>query len=183
MRSFDDPDTWTEPGVRHLSSTGPAGDTYRTEPLPDQWELYNLANDPIETRNRWNDPAAAAVFELLRERLVTTRQTLVPERNMPWPYATRTPTGGPPVKKPPPPARALRKVLQRAGMHPEDTETSTVKLPGRKALVIATNHGVLDIGKPTGVFASEMTVPYYACLLYTSPSPRDATLSRMPSSA
>jgi len=26
-------------------------------------------------------------------------------------------------------------------------------------------------------------VLYYACLLYTSPSPRDATLSRMPSSA
>ena len=25
--------------------------------------------------------------------------------------------------------------------------------------------------------------PYYICLLYTSPSPRDATLSRMPSSA
>ena len=25
--------------------------------------------------------------------------------------------------------------------------------------------------------------PYFACLLYTSPSPRDATLSRMPSSA
>ena len=25
--------------------------------------------------------------------------------------------------------------------------------------------------------------PVYACLLYTSPSPRDATLSRMPSSA
>ena len=25
--------------------------------------------------------------------------------------------------------------------------------------------------------------PYQACLLYTSPSPRDATLSRMPSSA
>ena len=24
---------------------------------------------------------------------------------------------------------------------------------------------------------------YWACLLYTSPSPRDATLSRMPSSA
>lgn len=27
--------------------------------------------------------------------------------------------------------------------------------------MIATNHGTLDIGKPTGVFASEMTVPYY----------------------
>ena len=25
--------------------------------------------------------------------------------------------------------------------------------------------------------------PFYTCLLYTSPSPRDATLSRMPSSA
>jgi putative intracellular protease/amidase len=30
--------------------------------------------------------------------------------------------------------------------------------------VIATNHGVLDVGKATGVFASEMTVPYYAFL-------------------
>jgi putative intracellular protease/amidase len=29
---------------------------------------------------------------------------------------------------------------------------------------VATNTGVLDIGKPTGVFASEMTVPYYAFL-------------------
>ena len=29
----------------------------------------------------------------------------------------------------------------------------------------------------------ELTKPVSACLLYTSPSPRDATLSRMPSSA
>ena len=28
-----------------------------------------------------------------------------------------------------------------------------------------------------------VVVPYTTCLLYTSPSPRDATLSRMPSSA
>ena len=27
--------------------------------------------------------------------------------------------------------------------------------------MVCTNHGVLDVGKPTGVFASEMTVPYY----------------------
>ena len=32
-------------------------------------------------------------------------------------------------------------------------------------------------------FAADLGVPLYACLLYTSPSPRDATLSRMPSSA
>ena len=33
--------------------------------------------------------------------------------------------------------------------------------------------------------STEMAIPYwdYTCLLYTSPSPRDATLSRMPSSA
>ena len=31
--------------------------------------------------------------------------------------------------------------------------------------------------------ASLGNFPYYLCLLYTSPSPRDATLSRMPSSA
>jgi putative intracellular protease/amidase len=29
---------------------------------------------------------------------------------------------------------------------------------------VCTNHGVLDVGKATGVFASEMTVPYYAFL-------------------
>ena len=34
-----------------------------------------------------------------------------------------------------------------------------------------------------GVFSLEQTRRNEACLLYTSPSPRDATLSRMPSSA
>jgi arylsulfatase A-like enzyme/putative intracellular protease/amidase len=169
VRSFDDPATWTEPGVRHLSSSGPTGDTYRTEPLPDQWELYDLDADPIEARNRWRDPAADAVFTLLVERLAAERARSVPQRNQPWPYAVRTPTGGPPMKKVPPPARALRKILQRVGMHPEDTETvdsaiAGADLTGRRAVVIATNHGVLDIGKPTGVYASELTVPYYAFL-------------------
>ncbi|MEM7286139.1 MAG: type 1 glutamine amidotransferase domain-containing protein [Actinomycetota bacterium] len=49
-------------------------------------------------------------------------------------------------------------------MHPDDAETIEVDLTGRRAVVIATNHGVLDVGKPTGVYASEMTVPYYAFL-------------------
>ena len=72
-------------------------------------------------------------------------------------------TGDRPVNKPPFPVRVLRNVLQRFGMHPDDTETASVRLPGRRALIIATNHGTLD-GKPTGVFASELTVPYYAFL-------------------
>jgi arylsulfatase A-like enzyme/putative intracellular protease/amidase len=164
VRSFDDPDTWTEPGVRHLAATGPAGATYRTEPLPDQWELYDLDADPIEADNRWDDPSAAAVFALLADRLAAERARAVPTRNQPWPYAARTPTGGPPMKKPPAPALAVRKALQRAGMHPEDPETIDVDLTGRRALIVATNRGVLDIGKPTGVYASELTVPYYAFL-------------------
>ena len=164
VRSFDDPATWTEPGVRQLAGSGPAGEVFRLEPLPDQWELYDLDADPVEAHNRWNDPTAARVFGLLVDRLSAARTAVVPERNNPWPYATRTPTGGPAMKKVPPPVRALRKLLQRLGMHPDDTESIDVDLTGRRALVIATNHGVLDVGKATGVFASEMTVPYYAFL-------------------
>ena len=40
----------------------------------------------------------------------------------------------------------------------------------------------IDHSTPTLVNA-DGTRPYHTCLLYTSPSPRDATLSRMPSSA
>ena len=35
---------------------------------------------------------------------------------------------------------------------------------------------------PAGRSSFETTLGYIPCLLYTSPSPRDATLSRMPSS-
>ena len=38
-------------------------------------------------------------------------------------------------------------------------------LKGKRALVIATSHDTLgDTGKKTGVFASEMTAPYYTFL-------------------
>ena len=164
VRTFDDPDTWTEPGIRHLASTGPGGDEYRTIALPDQWELYDLDADPVEAVNRWNDAASSAVFDHLRVELANERIRAVPQRNEPWPYASRRPTAGAPMKQPPPPARLLRKLLQRVGMHPADPDATTFDLAGRRALVVATNHGVLDIGKPTGVFASEMTVPYYAFL-------------------
>ena len=68
------------------------------------------------------------------------------------------------MNQPPPPARLVRKLLQKAGMHPDDPDKVEFELPGKRALVIATNTAVMDIGKPTGVFASEMTVPYYAFL-------------------
>ncbi len=164
VRTFDDPATWTEPHVRHLAATGPGGPAYRTEPLPDQWELYDLADDPIEAVNRWNDPDALAVFDYLRGTLAAERLALVPARNEPWPYASTTGPVRPFRRSAPPPARALRKVLQRAGLHPDDVAPARFDLAGRRALVIATNHGTLDVGKPTGVFASEMTVPYYGFL-------------------
>jgi putative intracellular protease/amidase len=61
-------------------------------------------------------------------------------------------------------ALALPSILRLAGLHPHYAGRS-YNLAGKRALVIATNHGILgDTGKPTGVYASEMTVPYYEFL-------------------
>ena len=163
VRTFDDPATWTEPGIRHLAADGPGGEVYRSEPLPDQWELYDLDADPVEAVNRWHDAAVAAVFGHLRDVLKDERARSVPERNVPWPYVRRRPTA-PAAKRVPPPARLLRKAVQKLGLHPDDPDAQDFELLGRRALIVCTNHGVLDIGKATGVFASEMTVPYYAFL-------------------
>ncbi len=89
VRSFDDPSTWTEPGVRHLAANGLGGEVYRTNPLDDQWELYNLTDDPIEAQNRWDDPELHELRQYLRMRLKESRAEAVPERNAPWPYAAR----------------------------------------------------------------------------------------------
>ncbi len=89
VRSFDDPSTWTEPGVRQWAATGLGGDMYRTSPLDDQWELYDLTDDPVEERNRWDDPDLHELRGHLRARLKETRAESVPERNNPWPYASR----------------------------------------------------------------------------------------------
>ncbi|TGD89267.1 hydrolase [Mycolicibacterium sp. CH28] len=91
VRTFDDPATWTEPGVRHLAANGLGGEAYRTSPLEDQWELYDLTDDPVEAVNRWADPGLHGVRELLRMQLKQVRAEAVPERNAPWPYASRRP--------------------------------------------------------------------------------------------
>lgn len=89
VRSFDDPATWTEPGVRHLAASGFGGPAYRSSPVDDQWELYDLTDDPIESGNRWFDPGLDELREHLRTELKQLRFTSVPERNQPWPYASR----------------------------------------------------------------------------------------------
>ncbi len=56
----------------------------------------------------------------------------------------------------------LPRLLVGIGLHPH-YEIPVMDLDGRRALVVTTSHGTLgDSGKPTGVWASEMTVPYYA---------------------
>jgi arylsulfatase A-like enzyme/putative intracellular protease/amidase len=162
VRTFDDPATWTSPGVAHLAANGIGGAVYRRNPLPDEWELYDLDDDPIEAVNRAADEKYRQVFEHLKHRLKEERAANVPERNHPWPYVARNAT--PAMKRPPRPARMIRRLVRGIGMHPELPEPETFDLPGRRALVIGTNHGVLDVGKATGVFSSELTVPYYAFL-------------------
>ena len=51
---------------------------------------------------------------------------------------------------------------------------------GDNKVLIMKNHGLLTVGATAGEAFMNM---YYACLLYTSPSPRDKRQSRMPSSA
>lgn len=89
VRTFDDPSTWTEPGVRHLAANGTGGEAYRTSPLDDQWELYDLTDDPCEARNRWTDPDLHDLRQHLRMQLKQARAESVPERNSPWPYTSR----------------------------------------------------------------------------------------------
>ncbi|MDY6870519.1 MAG: sulfatase-like hydrolase/transferase [Actinomycetota bacterium] len=91
VRSFDDPATWTEPGVRHLAANGARGQAYRASPLDDQWELYDLTDDPTEAVNRWPDPALGELRASLRRHLEHVRAESIPERNQPWPYAVRRP--------------------------------------------------------------------------------------------
>ncbi len=94
VRTFDDPATWTEPGVRHLATNGMGGEAYRTDPLDDQWELYDLTADPVEADNRWTDPELHELRQHLRMQLKQARASSVPERNQPWPYVKRQPPTG-----------------------------------------------------------------------------------------
>ena len=117
VRTFDDPGTWTEPGVRHLAANGLGGEEYRTSPLDDQWELYDLTGDSIEADNRWPDPDLHDLRQHLRTQLKHARANSIPERNRPWPYAL-------PATTKPVAVAAGALVLQRAdsplGSHPVD---------------------------------------------------------------
>ena len=58
----------------------------------------------------------------------------------------------------------LPSALTAMGLHPHYA-IPKINLAGRRALIITTSHATLDpAGDATGVFASEMTAPYYAFL-------------------
>jgi len=164
VRTYDDPRTWTEPGQRQLVGRSPAGKQYRDQPLPDEWELYNLDADPSEGHNRAADPACTELMAELQRRLESERGRLIPERNTPRPYAPAdgAPDGMPITPRPI--AVAARRLLARFGLHrvPPAPSMDSGGLTSRRALVITTSHRELSLGQATGVFASEMTVPYYA---------------------
>ena len=86
--------------MRNLAANGLGAEVYRTSPLDDQWELYDLTADPTEADNRWTDPSLDDLRQHLRTQLKQARAESVPERNNPWPYATRRP-----------PARRRRKLF------------------------------------------------------------------------
>ncbi len=65
-------------------------------------------------------------------------------------------------------AALLPAILKAGGLHP-DYNGKKYNLKGKKALVVTTSHGMLNkpgesTGAPTGVFGSEMTIPYYEFL-------------------
>ena len=65
-------------------------------------------------------------------------------------------------------AISLPSILKSFGFHP-DYDGEPFNLNGKKALIVTTSHGVLNKpgetqGNPTGVFGSEMTIPYYEFL-------------------
>ena len=65
-------------------------------------------------------------------------------------------------------AISLPYILKSRGFHP-DYEGEKFDLKGKKALIVSTSHNVLNkpgetTGPTTGVFASEMTIPYYEFL-------------------
>jgi arylsulfatase A-like enzyme len=112
VRTFDDPATWTEPGVRHLAADGLGGEAYRTAPLDDQWELYDLTADPVEADNRWTDPDLHDLRAHLKIQLKHARAGSVPERNRPWPYAVRRSASAPAKPR----ARLFHRLFQRVGI-------------------------------------------------------------------
>lgn len=75
-RYFDNPDFWTSPGQYDVIHLGDEQQT-RTEPTPDEYEMYNLTLDPLEETNLCH-PSNQTEETRLREKEL---QALLAEQN------------------------------------------------------------------------------------------------------
>ncbi|MFF2092742.1 sulfatase-like hydrolase/transferase [Paenibacillus sp. NPDC058174] len=55
-RYFDNDQFWSQPGIQDVTTypignSGEWATSAKTQPVPDEYELYNLTDDPLETRN------------------------------------------------------------------------------------------------------------------------------------
>lgn len=102
VRYFDDPDLWTNPGVRdeyRYQAGERAGEIdARTEPYEDEWELYDLDEDPAELTNLASSAEHTAVFEHLKGVLSDERARKRLDRKHPRPYVETGPL--PPASRP-----------------------------------------------------------------------------------
>ena len=72
-RYFDNPKFWTNPGSSDTVITEQNGcyvPITKTEPVPEQYELYNLTKDPLEKTNL-ADPAFATIESAIIQRVLT----------------------------------------------------------------------------------------------------------------
>ena len=70
----------------------------------------------------------------------------------------------------------IREAVKRAGIEPEEVDDVIM------GCAVQQGTSGFNIGRTAGIVAG-LPITVSGCLLYTSPSPRDGLLSRMPSSA
>jgi len=71
-RYFDNPQFWSDPSNRDTVMTEQDGcyvTTTKTEPIPEQFELYNLTKDPYEKRNLAHPSYATEASRLVQQQL------------------------------------------------------------------------------------------------------------------
>ncbi|MDW0108710.1 sulfatase-like hydrolase/transferase [Sporosarcina aquimarina] len=71
-RYYDNPQFWSNPGVSDttfVENDGCVEETVKTEPVPDQFELYNLTQDPLETKNMADPGCCSPETEAIQRTL------------------------------------------------------------------------------------------------------------------
>jgi len=101
VRFWDDPGTWKEPFRRDETKLREGRErgkkVVKTEPLPDEFEMYNLSEDPFETRNLalpsvlGGSPQLLEIKELLWRQMQEERKRRALSPSQPLPSSKRPP--------------------------------------------------------------------------------------------